>query len=174
MINAEAPLYGRFLVETLKPYIDKHYRTKKDRKFTAVSGSSMGGLVSVYLALEYQDTFSKVVNLMKRYDNITFTQSSSFFYEVIEALSPKLFKEISKFISSGRWEYTGGYIEFDANIPSGESIVRHLTMGQRYYKEKFGKYADVVWLPDSFGFPVSLPQILKKSGFNRLLYFFLF
>ncbi|RKY52457.1 MAG: hypothetical protein DRP93_08105, partial [Candidatus Neomarinimicrobiota bacterium] len=60
MINAEAPLYGRFLVETLKPYIDKHYRTKKDRKFTAVSGSSMGGLVSVYLALEYQDTFSKV------------------------------------------------------------------------------------------------------------------
>jgi len=113
-----------------------------------------------------KDTFSKVVNLMKRYDNITFTQSSSFFYEVIEALSPKLFKEISKFISSGRWEYTGGYIEFDANIPSGESIVRHLTMGQRYYKEKFGKYADVVWLPDSFGFPVSLPQILKKSGFK--------
>ena len=59
-INAEAQLYGRFLVETLKPYIDKHYRTKKGRKFTAVSGSSMGGLVSVYLALEYQDIFSKV------------------------------------------------------------------------------------------------------------------
>ncbi|MEA3392161.1 MAG: alpha/beta hydrolase-fold protein, partial [Candidatus Marinimicrobia bacterium] len=59
-INAEAQLYGRFLVETLKPYVDKHYRTKKGRKFTAVSGSSMGGLVSVYLALEYQDIFSKV------------------------------------------------------------------------------------------------------------------
>ncbi|MCF7832275.1 MAG: hypothetical protein K9N05_01705 [Candidatus Marinimicrobia bacterium] len=59
-IDAEAQLYGRFLVETLKPYIDKHYRTKKGRKFTAVSGSSMGGLVSVYLALEYQEIFSKV------------------------------------------------------------------------------------------------------------------
>ena len=59
-INAEAPLYGQFIVETLKPYIDEHYRTKKGRKFTGVSGSSMGGLVSVYLALEYQDVFSKV------------------------------------------------------------------------------------------------------------------
>ena len=59
-VQPQAQQYGKFIVETLKPYIDKNYRTKRGRKNTAIAGSSMGGLVSVYLALEYQDTFSKV------------------------------------------------------------------------------------------------------------------
>ena len=60
MHHGEAQFYGKFIVETLKPFIDKHYRTKKGRKYTAISGSSMGGLVSVYIALEHQSVFSKV------------------------------------------------------------------------------------------------------------------
>ncbi len=59
-IIPEAEQYGIFLVETLKPHIDENYRTKPDRKHTAVSGSSMGGLVSTYLGVKYQDVFSKV------------------------------------------------------------------------------------------------------------------
>ena len=58
--KGEAQQYGKFIVETLKPYIDMHYRTKRGRKYTAIAGSSMGGLVSVYIALEHQDVFSKV------------------------------------------------------------------------------------------------------------------
>ena len=58
--KGEAQQYGKFIVETLKPYIDKHYRTKKGRRHTAISGSSMGGLVSVYIAIEHQQVFSKV------------------------------------------------------------------------------------------------------------------
>jgi pullulanase len=55
-----ASAYVRFIVETLKPYIDEHFRTKPGRKFTAIAGSSMGGLVSVYAAVTYQNVFSKV------------------------------------------------------------------------------------------------------------------
>ncbi|MFA6617708.1 MAG: alpha/beta hydrolase-fold protein [Candidatus Neomarinimicrobiota bacterium] len=58
--EAEADKYAQFIVETLKPFIDKEYRTKSGRKHTGIAGSSMGGLVSTYIALEYQEVFSKV------------------------------------------------------------------------------------------------------------------
>lgn len=49
--------FTHFLVETLKPYIDKNYRTKKDAKHTAIAGSSMGSLLAMYAALNYPDSF---------------------------------------------------------------------------------------------------------------------
>ncbi len=47
------------MVNTLKPYVDAHYRTLTSRDFTAVAGSSMGGLISFYAAMKYNDVFSK-------------------------------------------------------------------------------------------------------------------
>jgi predicted alpha/beta superfamily hydrolase len=52
-------LYARFIVETLKPYIDQHYRTLPDRENTGVMGSSLGGLISHYIGLKHQNVFSK-------------------------------------------------------------------------------------------------------------------
>jgi predicted alpha/beta superfamily hydrolase len=49
--------YVDFLAKTLKPYIDEHYRTKKDAKHTTIAGSSMGGLISMYAVLKYPDIF---------------------------------------------------------------------------------------------------------------------
>ncbi|MBV1907673.1 MAG: hypothetical protein KUG78_00035 [Kangiellaceae bacterium] len=57
---AEGKAYMAFIVGTVKPMIDKLYRTKKDSKNTAIMGSSMGGLISHYAAFEYPDIFSKV------------------------------------------------------------------------------------------------------------------
>jgi predicted alpha/beta superfamily hydrolase len=51
--------YMQFIVETLKPYIDQHYRTLPDRENTGIMGSSLGGLISHYGSLKYQETFSK-------------------------------------------------------------------------------------------------------------------
>lgn len=51
--KAEGDQYADFLVNTLRPYINKNYRTKKCRKHTAVAGSSMGGLISLYVMLKY-------------------------------------------------------------------------------------------------------------------------
>jgi predicted alpha/beta superfamily hydrolase len=51
--------YMRFIVETLKPYIDQHYRTLPDRENTGIMGSSLGGLISQYGSVKFQETFSK-------------------------------------------------------------------------------------------------------------------
>jgi predicted alpha/beta superfamily hydrolase len=51
--------YVAFLVETLKPYVDANYRTLPDRDHTGIMGSSMGGLISLYGAVEYQDVFGR-------------------------------------------------------------------------------------------------------------------
>jgi predicted alpha/beta superfamily hydrolase len=59
--GGQGTAYAKFIVETLKPYIDANYRTKSDRTNTAVGGSSMGGLISMYIAAEYQNVFSKAL-----------------------------------------------------------------------------------------------------------------
>ncbi len=51
--------YASFLAETLKPYIDKNFRTLPDRKNTAIGGSSMGGIISIYAGLMFPKTYSK-------------------------------------------------------------------------------------------------------------------
>ena len=61
--GGEGASYTKFIVETLKPYIDIHFRTLKDRNNTAIGGSSMGGLISVYAVIEYQNIFSKAAIL---------------------------------------------------------------------------------------------------------------
>jgi alpha-glucosidase len=55
--KAMGDAYARFLVETLKPYIDKHYRTYTTAAHTTIAGSSMGGLISMYAALKYPKVF---------------------------------------------------------------------------------------------------------------------
>jgi predicted alpha/beta superfamily hydrolase len=58
-LGGKADLYGRMLVEELKPFIDSHYRTKRDAKHTGLGGSSLGGLASLYLALKYRSVFGR-------------------------------------------------------------------------------------------------------------------
>jgi len=55
--KAQGNEYVDFLVKTLKPYVDQHYRTKADAKYTTIAGSSMGGLISMYAVLKYPDVF---------------------------------------------------------------------------------------------------------------------
>lgn len=55
--KGEGGKYVDFLVKTLKPFIDKQYRTKKDGKNTFIAGSSMGGLISFYAILKYPNVF---------------------------------------------------------------------------------------------------------------------
>ena len=55
--KGEGSLYVDFIVKTLKPFVDKKYRTKKDRKNTSIAGSSLGGLISFYALLKYPKTF---------------------------------------------------------------------------------------------------------------------
>lgn len=56
--KGEGKQYVDFLAKTLKPYIDKNYRTKTDFKNTSIAGSSMGGLISMYAVVRYPNIFS--------------------------------------------------------------------------------------------------------------------
>ena len=115
-------------------------------------------------------TFTSVLNLMDKYPTFHFSQSSAQVYAWMERYYPKIFEEIRRRIKEGRWEVVGGsWVEHNANIISGESLVRQYLYGKRYFMEKFGVDVKVGWLPDSFGFAWSLPQILRKCGIEYFM-----
>lgn len=58
--GGQADRYGRMIIEELKPFVDKTYSTRPGREFTGIGGSSLGGLVSLYLAFKRPDVFSRV------------------------------------------------------------------------------------------------------------------
>ena len=63
VFQPQAEHYLAFLITTVKPFVDQHYRTLRDRAHTAIAGSSMGGLLALYAGLQYPDVFSKVAAL---------------------------------------------------------------------------------------------------------------
>ena len=80
-------------------------------------------------------TFSTVLDLMERYPDFTFNQSSAQAYAWIEQDDPAVFERINQRVNEGRWETVGGmWLESDCNITGGESFVRQLLYGQRYFK----------------------------------------
>lgn len=120
---------------------------------------------------EVKATFKSALDRMKEYPDMTFTATSSAFFEWIEKILPEMFEEIRQRVAEGRFQLTGGwFIEPDCNIPSGESFVRQGLYGQRYFLEKFGKKAETGYNVDSFGHNGNLPQILKKSGMDNYVF----
>ena len=61
--GGKADLYGRMIVEELKPFIDSHYRTQPEAARTGLGGSSLGGLVSLYLGLRHPGVFGRLAVL---------------------------------------------------------------------------------------------------------------
>ncbi|MEM9950365.1 MAG: glycoside hydrolase family 38 C-terminal domain-containing protein [Chloroflexota bacterium] len=115
-------------------------------------------------------TFHTVLHLMERYPNYHFVQSQPQLYEYAREAFPDMFDSIKARVETGQWEPIGGmWVESDCNVPSGESLARQFLYGQRYFKDHFGAYTEVVWLPDTFGFSHTFPQIAKESGIK---YFF--
>ena len=112
-----------------------------------------------------QRTFQNVISLMGRYPEFRFNQSSAQLYAWVEQCNPPLFEEIREHVRNGSWEIVGGmWVEPDGNLPSGESWVRQLVFGQRYFQSRFERRAKVAWIPDSFGFAGNLPQLFKSAG----------
>lgn len=113
------------------------------------------------------DTFTTALQLMNEYPDYLYAHSSAQTYAWMEEKYPDIFDEIKKRVAEGRWEIVGGmWVEPDLNMPDGESQVRQLLLGKRYFKEKFGKDVRIGWNPDSFGYNWQLPQIYKKSGID--------
>lgn len=70
-IPVQSDQYLRFIVKELKPFIDKEFSTKKDRKHTFMAGASMGGLISLYALCEYPKVFGGVACISTHWPGIT-------------------------------------------------------------------------------------------------------
>ncbi len=110
-------------------------------------------------------TFGTALQLMYEYPQYTYTQSAAAYNEWMADKYPDLNADIARRIKEGRWEVVGGmWVEPDLNMPDGESLVRQLLVGKRWYKQHYGVDVRIGWNPDSFGYTWQLPQIYKKSG----------
>lgn len=115
-------------------------------------------------------TSSIQLGLMERYPEFTFVHSQASQYEWVEKKHPKLFKRIKDAVKRGQWDVTGSmWVECDCNVPSGESFIRQILYGKRYFREKFGEETKDLWLPDVFGYSAALPQILRKFNIEAFL-----
>ncbi len=115
-------------------------------------------------------TFSSAVALMDDYPEYVFAASSAQHYTWIEERHPELFDKIVERVERGQWMPVGGmWVESDMNLPSGESLVRQIVFGQRYFEEKFGRRCTEVWIPDVFGYPAGLPQVFAAGGMDRFV-----
>lgn len=110
-------------------------------------------------------TFHTALSLMERSEDFRFNQSTAHYYAQIEEDDPALFIRIKEKAAAGKWETVGGmWIEPDTIMPTGESLVRQILYGQRYFERTFGARHTVCWLPDCFGFSGALPQLLRQGG----------
>jgi alpha-mannosidase len=112
-------------------------------------------------------TFGTALQLMYEYPDYTYTQSAAAYNEWIADKYPYMNAEIKQRIKEGRWEIVGGmWVEPDLNMPDGESLVRQILVGKRWFKHEYGVDVRIGWNPDSFGYTWQLPQIYKKSGID--------
>jgi alpha-mannosidase len=110
-------------------------------------------------------TFSTVLRNMEKYPDYVFGASQPQLFQWMKEHYPALYAQVKQRVAEGRWEVQGAmWVEPDANIPSGESLVRQILYGKRFFRDEFGIDVANLWMPDVFGYSGSIPQILRKAG----------
>jgi alpha-mannosidase len=110
-------------------------------------------------------THATMLRLMDEYPEFRFCQSQAKIYADLKRYYPDLFAQIQRRVAEGRWDIVGAlWVEPDCNLISGESFVRQILHGQRFFKENFGRVSRTCWQPDVFGVTWALPQILARAG----------
>ena len=114
------------------------------------------------------DTFRTVLNLMRDFPDFKFSQSQAAVYRIVEDYAPDMLDEIRARVKEGRWEITAStWVEADKNMPSGESMARHILYTRRYLSRLFELDPDSLTLdfePDTFGHSLNVPEILSDGG----------
>lgn len=115
-------------------------------------------------------SFSTVLRLMELFPEYIFLQTQPQLYDYVKQDYPEIYESIRKRVAEGRWEAGGAmWLEADCNLTSGESLVRQILFGTRFFQREFGQKCTYLWLPDVFGYSWALPQILKKSGIRSFM-----
>jgi alpha-mannosidase len=115
-------------------------------------------------------TCATALMMMESYPDYIFGASQPQLYQWLKIYYPALFERIKFRVWEGRWETLGAmWVEADTNLPGGESLVRQILYGKRFFVKEFNQDPKICWLPDSFGFTGALPQLLEKAGVDFFL-----
>ncbi|MEM1134753.1 MAG: glycoside hydrolase family 38 C-terminal domain-containing protein [Bacteroidota bacterium] len=115
-------------------------------------------------------TFSTALLLMNEYPDYKFGASQPVLYQMMKDTYPGLYQRIKDAVKKGQWECQGAmWVEADCNLSSGESLVRQIIHGKKFFLEEFNVEVDNLWLPDVFGYSAALPQLLIKSDVNYFM-----
>lgn len=122
-------------------------------------------------AAEALTTFRTAAQFCDEFEEFVFCHNESVLYKWVEELEPELHKKIKDLIEKKQWHIIGGwFLQPDCNLPSGESFVRQILVGKKYFKNKFGCVPKTAVNFDPFGHSRGLVQILKKSGYTSYLF----
>ncbi len=110
-------------------------------------------------------TFATANRLMDRYPEFRFGYSQPASYAAVGRRSPEMLRAARRRLRQGRWEATGATeVESDCLLACGEALARSFLVGQEGFAELRGEPASVLWLPDVFGYPACLPQLMREAG----------
>lgn len=116
-------------------------------------------------------TTRAAVDLLDRYRDLHYTRGEAQVYQWVEREDPELFHQVQTLVREGRWHVvTGMMVQPDMNLPQGESFVRHVLLAKRYFREALSVDVRVGYCVDSFGHAGTLPQILRKCGFDAYVF----
>ncbi|UGS25958.1 alpha-mannosidase [Microbacterium resistens] len=112
-------------------------------------------------------TTSSMTTLLEEEPEFRYGMSSAQQYAWVKEHRPEVFARIKDAVAEGRFLPLGGmWVESDTVMPTGESLVRQFSHGQRFFEREFGIRSRGVWLPDSFGYSPALPQLMRRAGFE--------
>jgi len=116
-------------------------------------------------------TFRAAAGFCEEFDGFAFCHNEALLYQWVEDYEPALFARIRDLVRAGRWHVIGGwYLQPDCNLPSGESFVRQITVGLRYFREKFNVRPRVAFNVDPFGHGRGLVQVLTRAGYTGYVF----
>ena len=116
-------------------------------------------------------TFRTAADICEESEGFVFCHNEALFYSWVEEYEPALFQRIRQLVEAKKWHIMGGwYLQPDCNLPSGESILRQIIAGKRYFMEKFHAAPTVAVNFDTFGHSRGLVQILRKCGYTGYLF----
>src|SRR5438105_6256678 len=130
-------------------HLDRHWRWEYPQ------------VINEFLPATMRDNFA----LFEKYPNYVFNFTGANRYRLMREYWPDDYARLKAYVAAGRWFPAGSSMEEgDPNSASAESIIRQILYGSRYFRREFGHASAEYMLPDSFGFPASLPSILAHLG----------
>ena len=110
------------------------------------------------------NTLYQNFHLMEAYPGYKFSFEGAVKYQWMKEYYPEAYEKVKAYVAAGRWYPSGGWDANDWNVPSVESNIRNLLLGETFYKQEFGVKSIDIMLPDCFGFGYTLPAVAAHCG----------